>query len=82
MRVITLAVAAILAVCAADATLDSALAAKKKKPMVNSSQSLRPDFDKCEQKANQAGAPAGQSGHREYMMQCLYGVVTGRPTGD
>jgi hypothetical protein len=75
MRIIALAISAVLAVCVAD----SALAAKKKAPVPNSSQSLRPDFEKCEQQAEKLGAPVGQSGHREYMMQCLRGVITGRP---
>ncbi len=76
MRIISLVITGLIAVCVAD----PAFAAKKKHPMVNSAQSLRPDFDQCEAKAIKAGAPAGVSGHREYMMQCLYGIVTGRPT--
>jgi hypothetical protein len=53
---------------------DSALAAKKKADVAGAAR-----YAKCEQEAIKLGTPPGQSGHREYMMQCLYGVVTGRP---
>jgi hypothetical protein len=75
MRIIALAITAVLAVCVAD----SALAAKKKHAVPNSSESLRPDFDKCEAQSIQLGVAAGQTGHREWMMQCLHGIITGRP---
>jgi hypothetical protein len=78
MRILALAAASVLAVCLADPTL-AATVKKKKVTYPNSDQTLRPDFDKCEAQSVQAGAPVGQSGHREFMMQCLYGVVTGRP---
>jgi hypothetical protein len=70
MRIVALGLSAILAVCVAD----SAVAAKKKV-------ATPAQYDKCYQDAVKAGALAGQSGHREFMMQCLYGIVTGRPTG-
>ena len=73
MRIVALAITAILVVGVAD----SALAAKKKAPPA----ATPARYDKCEQQAIQAGALPGQAGHREYMMQCLYGIITGRPTG-
>ena len=72
MRIVALAISAVLAVCAADL----ALAAKKKKPAPSAAR-----FDQCEQQSIEKGAPPGQSGHREWMMQCLYGIITGRPPG-
>jgi hypothetical protein len=73
MRFVALGLAAVLAVCVAD----SALAAKKK----TSAAASPAKYDECYQKAVKAGALPGQSGHREYMMQCMYGIVTGRPAG-
>jgi hypothetical protein len=73
MRIVALGLTAVLAVCIAD----SALAAKKKTPPP----ATPARYEKCEQQAVQAGAPPGQSGHRECMMQCLYGIVTGRASG-
>jgi hypothetical protein len=73
MRIVALAITAILAV----GVTDSALAAKKKAlPAATPAR-----YEQCEQQAVQAGALPGQSGHREFMMQCLYGIVTGRPSG-
>jgi hypothetical protein len=73
MRIVALAITAILAVGVAD----SALAAKKKAPPA----ATPARYEQCEQQAVQAGALPGQSGHREFMMQCLYGIITGRPSG-
>jgi hypothetical protein len=73
MRIVAVGLAAILAVAVAD----SALAAKKKAAAVTPAR-----YDKCYEEAIKASAPAGQSGHREYMMQCLFGIVTGRPAGN
>jgi hypothetical protein len=73
MRIVALGLAAVLAVCAAD----TALAAKKK----TRSAATPAQYDKCYQEAVKSGALPGQSGHREYMMQCMYGIVTGRPPG-
>ena len=78
MRILAFAIASVLAVCVADPSV-AATAKKKKVTYPNSGQTLRPDFDKCEAQSITAGAPVGQSGHREFMMQCLYGIVTGRP---
>jgi uncharacterized membrane protein len=72
MRIVALGLSAILAVCVAD----SALAATKKVKAATPAQ-----YEKCYDAAVKAGALPGQSGHREYMMQCLYGIVTGRPPG-
>ena len=81
MRVMTLAVTSLLAVCVAG----SAFAATKKRPvshpMANSSISMRGDFDKCESQSYQLGAPPGQNGHREWMLHCLYGIVRGSGIG-
>ena len=71
MRIVAIGLTAILAVCVAD----SALAAKKKAAATPAR------YDKCYEEAIKASAPPGQSGHREYMMQCLFGIVTGRPAG-
>lgn len=73
MRIVALALSAVLAVC----FVDSALAAKKKAASV----ATPAKYDKCYQEAVKAGALPGQSGHREYMMQCMFGIVTGRPSG-
>ena len=73
MRIVVLAIIAILAVGVAD----SAFAAKKKAPPA----ATPARYEQCEQQAVQAGALPGQSGHREFMMQCLYGIITGRPSG-
>lgn len=75
MRIVALGLSTILAVCAAD----SALAAKKK--ATTRAAATPAQYDKCYQESLKASAPPGQSGHREFMMQCLYGIVTGRPPG-
>ena len=72
MRIVAVGLTAILAVCVAD----SALAAKKK-----SAPATPARYEKCYDEAIKASAPPGQSGHREYMMQCLFGIITGRPAG-
>jgi hypothetical protein len=73
MRIVELGLTSVLAVC----VVDPALAAKKQAR----SAATPAQYDKCYQAAVKAGALAGQSGHREYMMQCMYGIVSGRPTG-
>jgi hypothetical protein len=70
MRIVALGISTVLAVCVAD----SAVAAKRKV-------ATPAQYDKCYEGAVKAGALAGQSGHKEYMMQCLYGIVAGRPGG-
>jgi len=74
MRIVAVGLTAVLAMC----VVDSALAAKKKAAPV----ATAAKYDKCYQEAVKAGALAGQSGHREYMMQCMYGIITGRPAGN
>jgi hypothetical protein len=71
MRIVALGLTAVLAVCVAD----SAVAATKKT-------ATPAQYQKCYDEAVKAGALPGQSGHREYMMQCLFGTVTGRPPGN
>jgi hypothetical protein len=62
MRILTVALAAMLAVSAATA----ASAAKKKAvtPTVES-------FEQCEQLAIERGVPHGQTGHSEFVEQCM-----------
>jgi uncharacterized membrane protein len=74
MRIVALALTAVLAVC----VVDSASAAKKKATPV----ATPAKYDKCYQEAVKGGTLPGQSGHREYMMQCMYGIITGRPPGN
>ena len=71
MRIMTLAVAAVLAVSFAV----PASAAKKKAPapMVAS-------FEKCEQLAIERGVPHGQTGHSEFVQECMGQRPKGRPT--
>jgi hypothetical protein len=74
MRILTFALAAMLAVSVATA----ASAAKKKatpvKPTVGS-------FEQCEQLAIERGVPHGQTGHTEFVQQCMGQRPKGRPTG-
>jgi uncharacterized protein YbjT (DUF2867 family) len=72
MRIVTLAIAAGLAV----GLSVSALAAKRKAPAptVNS-------FEKCEQLAIERGVPHGQTGHSEFVQQCMGQRPKGRSTG-
>jgi uncharacterized membrane protein len=72
MRIMTLAVAAALAVSLAV----PASAAKKKAapaPTVAS-------FEKCEQLAIERGVPHGQTGHASFVAQCMGKRPTNRPT--
>jgi hypothetical protein len=72
MRIATLALAAVLAV----GLSVSASAAKRKAPAptVNS-------FEKCEQLAIERGVPHGQTGHTEFVQECMGQRPKGRPTG-
>lgn len=73
MRIATFAVAAILAVSLAA----PASAAKKRAapaPTVGT-------FERCEQLAIERGVPHGQTGHTEFVQQCMGQRPKGRPTG-
>jgi uncharacterized membrane protein len=70
MRIMTLAVAAVLAVSFAV----PASAAKRKAATTAS-------FEKCEQLAIERGVPHGQTGHTEFVQQCMGERPKGRPTG-
>lgn len=79
MRILTVAVAAALAVgsCAAAFAENSpAVVAKKKRPMIRSKE----QFEKCEQLAIDRGVPPGQTGHTSFVSQCMGGPPTNRPT--
>jgi uncharacterized membrane protein len=67
----TLAVAAVLAVSFAV----PASAAKHKAASTTAS------FEKCEQLAIERGVPHGQTGHTEFVQQCMGERPKGRPTG-
>jgi hypothetical protein len=72
MRFTTLAIVAILAI-----GLGSAASAAKQKapaPTVGS-------FEKCEQLAIERGVPHGQTGHSEFVQQCMGQRPKGRTTG-
>jgi hypothetical protein len=71
MRIMTLAVAAVLAVSFAV----PASAAKRKAAATTAS------FEKCEQLAIERGVPHGQTGHTEFVQQCMGERPKGRPTG-
>ena len=71
MRIMTLAVAAVLAVSFAV----PASAAKRKAAPTTAS------FEKCEQLAIERGVPHGQTGHSEFVQQCMGERPKGRPTG-
>lgn len=74
MRIMTLAVAAVLAVSLAAPA--SAAKAKRKAaaPTVGT-------FEQCEQLAIQRGVPHGQTGHTEFVQQCMGQRPRNRPTG-
>jgi hypothetical protein len=74
MRVMTLAVAAVLAVSLAVPA--SAAKAKRKAPAPTVG-----SFEKCEQLAIERGVPHGQTGHTEFVQQCMGQRPKGRPTG-
>jgi anti-sigma-K factor RskA len=67
MRIITLAVAAVMAISFAA----TASAAKKKKPTVAT-------FEQCEQLAVERGVPHGQTGHTDFVRQCMGLPAKGR----
>src|SRR5882672_12382492 len=71
MRIMTLAVAAALAASLAV----PASAAKRKAAATTAS------FEKCEQLAIERGVPHGQTGHTEFVQQCMGERPKGRPTG-
>jgi hypothetical protein len=73
MRIMTAAIAAILTISFGA----TALAAKRKvtpAPTVGS-------FEKCEQLAIERGVPHGQTGHTEFVQQCMGKRPRNRPTG-
>jgi len=72
MRVMTHIVAAVLAV----GVTVSASAAKRKAPAPSVE-----SFEKCEQLAIERGVPHGQTGHTEFVQQCMGERPKGRPTG-
>jgi len=71
MRIMTLAIAAVLAV----GLSVSASAAKRKAPAPTIS-----SFEKCEQLAIERGVPHGQTGHTAFVQQCMGKRPTNRPT--
>jgi hypothetical protein len=71
MRIMTLAVAAALAVI-----LAVPASAAKRKPAATTA-----SFEKCEQLAIERGVPHGQTGHTEFVQQCMGERPKGRPTG-
>jgi hypothetical protein len=71
MHIMTLAVAAVLAVSLAV----PASAAKKKAPAPTVA-----SFEKCEQLAIERGVPHGQTGHSEFVQECMGQRPKGRPT--
>jgi hypothetical protein len=72
MRIVTLAIATVLAV----GLSVSASAAKRKAPALTVG-----SFEKCEQLAIERGVPHGQTGHSEFVQQCMGQRPKGRPTG-
>jgi hypothetical protein len=72
MRIVTLAIAGILAV----GLSVSASAAKRKAPAPTVG-----SFEKCEQLAIERGVPHGQTGHTEFVQECMGQRPKGRPTG-
>jgi hypothetical protein len=72
MRIVTLAIAGALAV----GLSVSASAAKRKAPAPTVG-----SFEKCEQLAIERGVPHGQTGHTEFVQQCMGQRPKGRPTG-
>ena len=73
MRVITLAIAAVLAV----GLSVSASAAKRKATPAATVGS----FEKCEQLAIERGVPHGQTGHSAFVEQCMGKRPRGRTSG-
>jgi len=71
MRIMTLAVATALAVSLA---VPASAAKRKAAPPVAS-------FEKCEQLAIERGVPHGQTGHSEFVQQCMGQRPKGRSTG-
>jgi hypothetical protein len=69
MRFTTMAIVAILAI-----GLGSTVSAAKRAPSVGT-------FEKCEQLAIERGVPHGQTGHTEFVQQCMGQRPKGRPTG-
>jgi hypothetical protein len=72
MRIVTLVIAAVLAV----GLSVSASAAKRKAPAPTVD-----SFEKCEQLAIERGVPHGQTGHSEFVQQCMGQRPKGRQTG-
>lgn len=75
MRVMTLTIAAAVAI----GLSVSASAATKRK--AGASAATVDSFEKCEQLAIERGVPHGQTGHTEFVQQCMGQRPKGRPTG-
>ncbi len=70
MRILTIALAAMLAVSVA-----TAASAAKKKTAVRATMET---FEQCEQLAIDRGVPHGQTGHSEFVEQCMGKPPRGR----
>jgi hypothetical protein len=71
MRIVTFAIAAILAI---GFGVSVSAAKRKAPPSVGT-------FEQCEQLAIERGVPHGQTGHSEFVQQCMDQRPKGRPTG-
>jgi hypothetical protein len=72
MRAMVLVVSGLLAVC----STVPAFAAKKH--TTSKAPTSVESFEKCEQLAIDRGVPHGQTGHSEFVSQCMGGKVRGR----
>ncbi len=72
MRIMMFAAVAILA---ASVAVPASAATKRKAAPTTAS------FEKCEQLAIERGVPHGQTGHTEFVQQCMGQRPKGRPTG-
>jgi hypothetical protein len=84
MRISTIAIAAALAV--AVAVPASAATKKHHHTTTTKAQAGTPGldhgtFEQCEARSIQLGTPAGQTGHTEYVRQCMGLRYKARPTG-
>ncbi len=66
---------AVVAVMAASIAVPASAATKRKAAPATAS------FEKCEQLAIERGVPHGQTGHTEFVQQCMGQRPKGRPTG-
>lgn len=72
MRILALAITGVLAVA-----VSGPASAAKKKPAATSSVS---SYEACESKAIELGMPHGQTGHAEYVRECMGQRPRSRPT--